>query len=544
MYLGYPRILSSLLATSLLLSLAGCGTPAPDTPATGSSSPTVSEKGAESDYRIVTDMAGRQVEVPLEVEKVMTLHPVPTYCAWRLGGEKLINVDANFSKLYSAEDAISAVDYYTQDALSFLRTLPVTDTWMTGIDPEVVLELEPDLILTLTQDSNADKLQEETGIPVFCIVKAPVTEQADSYRLVGEPLGNEALGNEMADFVQGILDRMDAEVSQMEESDQVRVMFCGKSENLYGVPGADSIYATTLEAAGGINVSNDHGCLILKHLPQCSGEFVTPVGGQLQKGALLVRAGDILTPLLLSRLASGGYNRIKVLRRPVVAFIPTGNELVPAGTPVPAGKNVDSNSVMAGAKITAWGGKPLLYPIQPDNLQQLIHTLQDALGQSDIVIINAGSSKGTADFSIPALESVGTILSHMITSGPGAHTSCTITPDGKPIVGIPGPSVGAECTMDWFVKPLMDRYLGQTTQPIKVLAIYQGNDYPATGRMFSLVRRAFLIRQPDERLFAVPVDIGDSRGMDRCNGFITLPPAGLKRGTEIQAELRYPYQFL
>ncbi|OUN12538.1 molybdopterin-binding protein [Flavonifractor sp. An91] len=228
----------------------------------------------------------------------------------------------------------------------------------------------------------------------------------------------------------------------------------------------------------------------------------------------------------------------------MVAFIPTGNELVPAGTPVPAGKNVDSNSVMAGAKITAWGGKPLLYPIQPDNLQQLIHTLQDALGQSDIVIINAGSSKGTADFSIPALESVGTILSHMITSGPGAHTSCTITPDGKPIVGIPGPSVGAECTMDWFVKPLMDRYLGQTTQPIKVLAIYQGNDYPATGRMFSLVRRAFLIRQPDERLFAVPVDIGDSRGMDRCNGFITLPPAGLKRGTEIQAELRYPYQFL
>lgn len=98
--------------------------------------------------------------------------------------------------------------------------------------------------------------------------------------------------------------------------------------------------------------------------------------------------------------------------------------------------------------------------------------------------------------------------------------------------------------MDWFVKPLMDRYLGQTTQPIKVSAIYQGNDYPATGRMFSLVRRAFLIRQPDERLFAVPVDIGDSRGMDRCNGFITLPPAGLKRGAEIQAELRYPYQFL
>ena len=254
----FTRVLALTLAVFMALALGGCGNSETETsPSAEAAAPTASATPSVSDTYIITDMAGREVEVPRNINTVMTLHPVPTYCAWRLGGEKLINVDANFSKLYSAEDAVSVVDYYTQDALDFLRTLPVTDTWMSGIDAEIVLDLAPDLILTLTQDSNADKLQEETGIPVFCIVKAPVTEQADSYRLVGRLLGNEEQGNHMADFVQGILDRMDAEVAQINESDKIRVMFCGKSGNLYGVPGAGSVYATTLEAAGGINVSND-----------------------------------------------------------------------------------------------------------------------------------------------------------------------------------------------------------------------------------------------------------------------------------------------
>ena len=291
-------------------------------------------------------------------------------------------------------------------------------------------------------------------------------------------------------------------------------------------------------------VFEKNGALKLLCVPQEKGELTIPVGAQMREGELLVKQGDLLTPLLLSRLASGGYNQIEVLRKPVVAFIPTGNELVPAGMPVPAGKNVDSNSIMAYAKIVEWGGSPLLYPIQPDNLSNLIHTLQDALHKADVVIINAGSSKGTEDYTIRALEAVGTILSHMITSGPGVHTSCTVAPDGKPIVGIPGPAVGAECTMDWFVKPLLDRYLGQSTTAVKVRAIYQGSDYAATGKRFSLIRRAFLTRQPDGVLFAVPAEPNDHYVMDKCNGFIMFPPTGLRRGEEIEAELRYPYRFL
>ena len=197
--------------------------------------------------------------MPREVNRVMSLHPVPTYISWRLGGEKLINIDANYSKLYVAEDAVSEAGYIPEETLEWLRTLPVTSTWMSGIDPETVLDLEPDLILTLTQDTNADQLQETTGIPVVCIVKAPVTDQAGSYRLVGQLLGNEEEGNEMADFVQGIMDRVDAEVSQMADEDKYTVMFAGSngSPDLHGVPGANTVYATTLTAAGGINVSDE-----------------------------------------------------------------------------------------------------------------------------------------------------------------------------------------------------------------------------------------------------------------------------------------------
>lgn len=255
------RVGALALAAGLALSLSACGgTPAAPSPSPAAAAPSASPAAASpdaSDTYVLEDMAGREVEVPKQVDTVMSLHPVPTYCAWRLGGDKLINVDANFSKLYVADGHISAVDYLTQDAVAELAALPVTDTWMKGIDPEVVMSMHPDLILTLTQDTNADKLQEATGIPVFCIVKAPVTEQANSYRLVGKLLGNEEKGDAMGDMVQGILDRMDKEVSALAEADKTTVMFCGKSGDLYGVPGANSVYATTLKSGGGVNVSDE-----------------------------------------------------------------------------------------------------------------------------------------------------------------------------------------------------------------------------------------------------------------------------------------------
>lgn len=291
---------------------------------------------------------------------------------------------------------------------------------------------------------------------------------------------------------------------------------------------------------------DEAGRLRLSHIPAERGEFTIPVGATVREGDLLVPAGTVLTPVLMSHLATGGYARVEVVKKPVVAFIPSGNELVPAGIPVPPGKNVDSNSIMMQGKIVRWGGEPLIYPIQSDDPAQLIVTLRDAVDKADIVVINAGSSKGTDDHTVEVLESVGIILSHMLKSGPGAHTSCTITADGKPIVGLSGPAFGAECTADWFVLPLIRRYLGLPAEAPAVEAEFLG-DCPASGRPMSAVLRVWLQREADGHLTATPITLlegSQKLWMDRCNGFVTVPGTGLRRGETTRVELRYPYRFI
>ena len=303
--------------------------------------------------------------------------------------------------------------------------------------------------------------------------------------------------------------------------------------------GIDGDYDTVIRIE---EVEFPDGRLRLTGLPPEKGSFTVQPGSTMKKGELLVKARDVLSPLLLSQLATGGYAQVEVLKKPVVAFLPTGNELVPAGTPVPPGKNADSNSVMMRGKILLWGGEPLLYPIQPDDLPTLVRVLEDALVRADIVVLNGGSSEGSDDFTIDALNEVGEILNHMIRSGPGAHTSCTVAHCGKPIVGIPGPAVGAECTTDWFIKPLIDAYLGQPREIPTVRARYIGADVPPKEGAFSLIRRAMLERLPDGGLTVAPVEFDDRRSLDKSNAFIAFPPAGMRAGSEIEVELRYPYR--
>ena len=276
-------------------------------------------------------------------------------------------------------------------------------------------------------------------------------------------------------------------------------------------------YDTTIRIED-VDYGEDHK-LVINKVPTERGQWVTPPGSSVKKGDQLVRKGDILTPYLISKLATGGYSTVDVIRKPVVAFIPTGNELVPAGEEVPSGMNVDSNSLMARAKIVLWGGEPLIYPIQKDDPDQLLATVTDALDNADIVVINAGSSQGRLDFTVDILNKVGKVLSHIIMNGPGAHTSCTVANNGKPIIGIPGPAIGAEMTIDWFLRPMMLKYLGQPTASRHVKAIYDGEEIPyeKPSNGWHRIGRGQLSRDDNGTLHVISVPFNDSAASDLAN---------------------------
>ena len=294
-----------------------------------------------------------------------------------------------------------------------------------------------------------------------------------------------------------------------------------------------------------VHVSENDQHVTLDRLPERRGHATTQVGANLRESDLLVHAGEQLTPAKLAVLNMGGHTSVTVVARPIVAFIPTGNELVDAGEPLPAGKNVESNAVMLCAKFTLWGAEPLRFPIVKDNWDQLEAALTEAADKADIVVINAGSSKGSDDFTCEILQETGQMLHHMLSQGPGRHCSGAML-NGKPVIGISGPPIGAEFTADWMVKPLIDRYLGVSeAYPPMVYARmeFEPEFWPEAVQV---VRRGIVERDKNDRLVArlLPLDERPMlRQLDNANCFITYGKGvqRWKKGTIHPVELRWPY---
>ncbi len=195
----------------------------------------------------------------------------------------------------------------------------------------------------------------------------------------------------------------------------------------------------------------------------------SPAGSRMREGDLVCKAGTVVTPPVAAALAAAGHTSARVVVRPRVAFIPTGNELVPAGTEVPRGKNIESNSVVVRGKVLGWGGEPIVFPIVPDDPAQIEAAIRRACAEADIVVLNAGSSKGSDDWTMELLEEIGQVFNHETNHGPGHHSSYALV-DGTPIVGISGPSFGAAFTTDFYLKPLIEAWFGRSPEPRRVSA--------------------------------------------------------------------------
>lgn len=283
----------------------------------------------------------------------------------------------------------------------------------------------------------------------------------------------------------------------------------------------------------------------LNAMPAERFQMTTEEGASLQPGDVLARAGEILEPTLLAALAMGGYAEVEVVRKPRVAFIPTGNELVPASVELPRGKNVESNSAMINAKIAAWGGVPVPFDIVPDDPDKILAALRDAAERADIVAINAGSSKGSDDWTCEILEREGEILFHEVNQGPGRHCSFALL-DGKPVIGISGPPIGAEFTADFFCKPFVDLYLGANLDFPPTVHARMLDSAPMNPRPVNVVKRVVVRRDEFDRFVAWTLHTYDRPVIRDCaegNGLVTVTPDsyGWEEGDIVEVELRWPY---
>ena len=202
------------------------------------------------------------------------------------------------------------------------------------------------------------------------------------------------------------------------------------------------------------------------------------------------RAGQVITPDLAARMGSGNNGSVPVVRRPRVAFIPTGNELVAPGVPfdpdrassfAARGRNFETNSVLVKAKCEQWGGRFVPFDIVPDRRDAIEGAIAQAVEQADIVVLNAGSSKGSDDWSCEVMEQMGQMICHQTNHGPGHHSSFAIV-DGTPIVGISGPSAGASFTLNFYLRPLMRAFLGLDSEVPRTPMVL-AEAFPAGGQL-------------------------------------------------------------
>lgn len=268
-----------------------------------------------------------------------------------------------------------------------------------------------------------------------------------------------------------------------------------------------------------VEVSDDEEHISILAAP--SGRFAgtRAAGSKMRAGDIAVAAPCVITPDIAARIASAGHSSVEVMAKPRVAFIPTGNELVPPNVPFSKhasnkfageGKVYESNSIVVKGKAEQWGGVYMPFDIVPDDRDAIQAAIEQACAVADIVVLNAGSSKGSDDWSVEVLEKMGRIICHQTNHGPGHHSSYAIVGD-TPIVGISGPSAGASFTLNFYLLPIMRKFLGLNPDPTLIPARL-GAEFPKgkmhkraeeNSRSLSGEERPPEATQPGEEFFSV-----------------------------------------
>jgi molybdopterin molybdotransferase len=207
--------------------------------------------------------------------------------------------------------------------------------------------------------------------------------------------------------------------------------------------------------------TRESGDVLEVHRPVAPGEHIVTVGEDVREGETVLRAGRVLRPADIGLLAGLGVAEIAVARRPRVAIISTGDELVgPEETPGP-GQVRNVNQYSLGAWVRHLGGEPLLLGRVRDDADEILALLRRAVAAADVALISGGSSAGARDLTRAVVESLGEpgLLFHGIAVRPGKPTVVGAH-RGVPVFGLPGHPISAMVIFLVLVRPLLERLLG------------------------------------------------------------------------------------
>jgi molybdopterin molybdotransferase len=219
-------------------------------------------------------------------------------------------------------------------------------------------------------------------------------------------------------------------------------------------PGADAVVMLERTAPDGADG-------VLVGAAAASGDHVRPAGGDLAPGAAVFGPGTVLGPAHLGVLASVGAARVPVVRRPRVAVLSTGDELVDAGTAgtLAPGQIRDSNRPMLVALTREAGCEAVDLGVVADDEARIVAALKDATGTCDAVLTSGGVSVGDYDYVKAALERLGTLVARQVAIKPAKPLAFGLV-SGVPVFGLPGNPVSSLVSFECFARPSLLQRMG------------------------------------------------------------------------------------
>lgn len=270
-------------------------------------------------------------------------------------------------------------------------------------------------------------------------------------------------------------------------------------------------------------------------------QHVRPIGEDIVATEMLLPAGHRLGAVDAGALLAGGLTDVAVRQRPRVVIIPTGNELIVAGTKPNPGQIIEYNSTIFSALVEEWGGEALKQEIVQDDSELLKTAVLNASRISDVVLVSAGSSAGRRDYTAEVLAQLGEVLIHGVAVRPGKPVVLAVVA-GKPVIGVPGYPVSAVVSLELFLKPLLYALRGQQEpeRPVVRAAFSRQVTSPLSAEEWIRVKIGCVA----ERYVATPLARGAGviTSLVKADGIVRIPQQkeGLMAGELVPVELLRP----
>ncbi len=267
-------------------------------------------------------------------------------------------------------------------------------------------------------------------------------------------------------------------------------------------------------------------------------QHIRPVGEDIVAGEMILPGNHRIRSIDIGVLLSAGIAEIQVVRRPQVAIFPTGTELIEPGGEPKEGSIIESNSRMFENMVAECGGRSHRFPIIADDYGKIRAQVSEAVDKFDLVIINAGSSAGTEDYTVHVLRELGDVLVHGVAIKPGKPVILAMV-RGKPVIGLPGYPVSAYIGFKNFVEPVLGMMGKRPATTAERL------DACISKRLVSSLKHKEYVRvkvgKVDDKFVAAPLARGAGAAMSliRADGFCVIPQnsEGFEAGEHVEIEL-------